>query len=312
MTSDSVGLHGLWVDLLMPLDANLDIHHAKLYTHIQTLAVKGIAGIVLFGPSGEGDAFSCDERIDAIRQLLDRGISAKDMAIHAAFPTLRDSLKLIEQAHAMGVKCFIIHPAFNNRDATDAGMVAFFSHLAQQLKGQDLLLYLASDPCAGAHDLNNRVISQLLAQHRDQFEGLIDQSHNASHTLDWMRAFEEKLSILTTQDMNAKVMANLGVHTGISSYANVIPALMIRTIMSNQASKRSVTGEAIDVDGQLLMAFDQMIMSMPAVPALKYLLSIQYRDPDWNRVRPPLSLLNSSTHDKLLKDFQKFNASAAP
>lgn len=70
MTSDSVGLHGLWVDLLMPLDANLDIHHTKLYTHIQTLAVKGIAGIVLFGPSGEGDAFSCDERIDAIRQLL--------------------------------------------------------------------------------------------------------------------------------------------------------------------------------------------------------------------------------------------------
>ena len=312
MTSDSVGLHGLWVDLLMPLDANLSIQHAKLYTHIQTLAAKGIAGIVLFGPSGEGDAFSCDERIDTVKQLIGRGIAPKDMAIHAAFPTASDCLRLVRETHALGIKCFVLHPAFSNRDATDAGMVAFFSHLAQTLSGEDLLLYLASDPCAGVHDLNSRVIGQLLSQHPNAFEGLVDQSHNASHTLDWMRSFSEKLPILTTQDMNAKVMANLGVHTGISSYANVIPALMGRTILSSPVAKKSVTGEAIDTDAKHLAAFDQMIQSMPAVPALKFLLSLQYRDANWNRVRPPLSLLNPQTQDKLQKEFQKFNAATAP
>jgi dihydrodipicolinate synthase/N-acetylneuraminate lyase len=45
-------LQGVWADLLMPLNEDLSIKNAKLYTHVQTLAAKGVHGLLLFGRCG--------------------------------------------------------------------------------------------------------------------------------------------------------------------------------------------------------------------------------------------------------------------
>jgi dihydrodipicolinate synthase/N-acetylneuraminate lyase len=102
------------------------------------------------------------------------------------------------------------------------------------------------------------------------------------------------------------VLANLGIHTSLSSYANLLPALMARMVVSNLAQKVSVAGNKIGADDQRLEEFDRMIQGMPAVPALKYLMATHYRDADWLRMRPPLSALNTQTQEKLNKDFKKY------
>ena len=306
MATAGVGLQGLWVELLTPLTEDLFIHHPKLSTHVQTLGAKGIQGVVMFSHVGEGDSFNAAERLDAVKQLMAHGVAGKDILLHVAFANLTDTVKLIRDAHELGLHGYILTPPPAGPEATDQGLFNFFDHIVQKVGPLGVKLYLASQTNAGPADLNPRVLSELLDKHAGAFQGLIDQSHNASHTMDWVRSFLPKIPVISNQDMNTHVLANLGIHASLSSYANLLPALMARMVLSNAAQKVSVAGNKIGTDDQRLEEFDHLIQGMPEVPALKYLTATHYRDADWLRVRPPLAALNTQTQEKLNKDFKKY------
>ena len=306
MATASVGLQGLWVELLTPLTEDLFIHHAKLSTHVKTLGAKGIQGVVMFSHVGEGDSFNAAERLDAVKQLMSHGVAGKDILLHVAFANLTDTVKLIRDARALGLNGYILTPPPAGPEATDQGLFNFFDHIVQKVGPMGVKLYLASQVNAGPADLNPRVLSELLDKHAGVFQGLIDQSHNASHTMDWVRSFLPKIPVISNQDMNTHVLANLGIHASLSSYANLLPALMARMVLFNAAQKVSVAGNKIGTDDQRLEEFDHMIQGLPSVPALKYLTATHYRDADWLRVRPPLAALNAQTQEKLNKDFKKY------
>ena len=306
MATSGTGLQGLWVELLTPLTEDLFIHHSKLSTHVQTLAAKGIQGVVMFSHVGEGDSFNAAERLDAIKQLMSHGVAGNDILLHVAFANLTDTVKLIRDAHELGLHGYILTPPPAGPEATDQGLFNFFDHIVQKVGPMGVKLYLASQVNAGPADLNPRVLSELLDKHAGVFQGLIDQSHNASHTMDWVRSFLPKIPVISNQDMNTHVLANLGIHASLSSYANLLPALMARMVLSNAAQKVSVAGNKIGADDERLEEFDHMIQGLPAVPALKYLTATHYRDADWLRVRPPLAALNAQTQEKLNKDFKKY------
>jgi len=306
MATSGAALQGLWVELLTPLNEDLLIAHKKLFTHAQTLGAKGIQGVVMFSQVGEGDAFNTAERFDAVKQLMVHGLAGKDILLHAAFANLTDTIKLIRDTHDMGLQGYILTPPPVGPEASDQGLVNYFDHIVQKVSAMGVKLYLASQANAGPADLNPRVLNELLDKHAGVFQGLIDQSRNASHTMDWVRSFLPKLPVISNQDTNAHVLANLGLHTSFSSYANVLPALMGHMVVSNAAQKVSVAGNKIAAEDQRLEEFDRMVHGLPLVPALKYLMASAYRDGDWLRVRPPLSGLKNDTQEKLAKDYKKF------
>ncbi|MFM7697402.1 MAG: dihydrodipicolinate synthase family protein [Limnohabitans sp.] len=306
--TDVFKLQGLWADLMMPLNEDLSINHAKLKTHVKTLAAKGVSGLVLFGLCGEGMSFSMSERFELVRFLIEQDISGQDILLNASFSNIPDTVQLLGQAHALGVQAFILMPPVSGADCTDQGLIDFFSHILLQVAPLHLRLYLSSQAGSGMTELNARVINELIAKHPNIFHGLIDQSPNASHTLDWIRSFSAVLPVYTTNDMNAQVVSGMGIHTSISSYANLITKLMLRVVTASDADKKlSVAGTKIGDDSVLLNEFNQLLAHMPLVPSLKYLMSSMYHDGDWIRVRPPMSPLNQETQAKLDKAFKKFN-----
>jgi 4-hydroxy-tetrahydrodipicolinate synthase len=234
------------------------------------------------------------------------GVAGTDILLHVAFANLTDTVKLIRDAHALGLNGYILTPPPAGPEATDQGLFNFFDHIVQKVGPMGAKLYLASQTNAGPADLNPRVLSELLDKHAGAFQGLMDQSHNASHTMDWVRSFLPKIPVISNQDTNIHALANLGLHASLSSYANLQPELMVRMVVSNAAQKVSVAGNKIGTDDQRLEALDHLIQGMPAVPALKYLMATHYRDADWLRVRPPLAALNPQTQEKLNKEFKKY------
>jgi len=307
-TADS-GLKGVWVDLLNPLTEDLSIHHKKLYTHVQTLGAKGVQGVVMFGHAGEGAAFSAAERLAAVKQLIQQGVSGGDILLHVGFPNVADVVHLIREATPLGLKGCVIVPPYADSGVTDQGLINFLGHIVERTKDIPARIYLASQTSPSTSDLNPRVINELLNLHPKGFAGLIDQSHNANHTLEWIRSFMALLPVYTTHDLNAHVVANLGIHSGISSYANVIAQTMVHMVTSTLASKTSVAGNKIEVEDQRFEAFDRMMEHLPEIPALKYLMAATYRDSDWLRVRPPLATLNLESQEKLSKEYKKFTQS---
>lgn len=307
MTTSVGGLQGVWADLLIPLNEDLSISHKKLATHVRTLGAKGVEGVVLFGHAGEGNSFSAAERLDAVKQLMAHGVAGKDILLYAGFSNLTDSAQLIRATQALGLRGCIVTPPVSDGGGTDQGLVDYFIQIAQKTKDTGVKLFLSSLAQGGPTDLKPNVITEILNQQPGVFQGLIDQSRHASHTTDWIRSFMSSLPVLSTNDMNVHAIANLGIHVCISAYANLIPGLMVKLVQSTAAQKVSVTGSKIGNEDEHLALFARLIESLPEISALKFLMATQYRDSDWMRVRPPLSVLNHATHDQLTKEFKKFN-----
>ena len=306
MTTLSRGLTGVWADLLIPLNSDLSIHHAKLATHVRTLAVKGIQGIVMFGPSAEGLAFSAAERLDAIKQLMAHGVNGRDIVLHAGFPSVTETVNVIRQAHQLGLRGCIITPPRSDADPTQEGLIQFFAEVATRTAGATPPLLLGSPFRAGGADLKPAVVLEVLNKNPGVYTGMIDQTHNASHMQDWVRLYSAHVPIYACDEMQATSLAKQGFHTCLSSWANLIPSVMTSLVTPPDASKVSVAGNAIGVDDAPLLHLAHMLDGLPETSALKYLLSIHYHDADWQRVRPPQSTLLPQSQENLLKDFKKY------
>ncbi len=311
MTATGGALQGVWVDLLNPLNEDFSISHKKLSTHVKTLGAKGVAGIVMFCHGGEGQAFSATERLEAVKQVMAHGVAGKDILLHVGFSSLMDSVHLIRAMQPLGLRGCIVTPPQAEGSITDLGLAEYFIQIAQKTQDTGVRLYLSSLVKGGRTDLKPNVITDILRQPSGRYQGLIDQSHNASHTNDWIRSFMALLPVLSTQDLNAHAMANQGIHASISSYANLIPELMVKLVQSSAAQKVSVTGSKIGNEDERVEQFARLFAGLPVVPSLKFLMALQYRDTDWMRVRPPRSELSRESHDQLAKEFKKFNQTGA-
>ena len=306
MTADSRGLQGVWVDALMPLNPDLTLHHSKLATHIRTLGVKGVQGVILFGPTGEGLAFSAAERIEAIQQLMSHGLTGQDIVLHAGFPSVTETVDVIQQAHKLGLRGCIVRPPRSEDEPTETGVTNFFCQIAARTAGVSPRLFLASPFRTGSPDLTPQVVNEVLSQHPGRYGGLIDQTRNASHLQDWLRLYATKLSIYANNELQALALAKLGMNTCLSSLANLIPSIMVGLVSPASGAKVSVAGNAMGADDGPLLHLTRMLQGLPEVPALKYLMSVHYHDADWQRVRPPLSALLPESQEKILKDFKKY------
>jgi dihydrodipicolinate synthase/N-acetylneuraminate lyase len=243
-----------------------------------------------------------------VQQLIKLGVSGQDILLNAGTSNASDSVRLIQEGQSLGVKHFMLMPPVMGTDSTDQGLVDFFKQTLSHLTGLEMGIYLSSPISPNVGDFNNRVINEILGKHPKFFRGLIDQSPNASHTLDWLRSFSNQLPVFTGHDMNAQVLAGMGIHTCVSAYANILTRMMVKSVKPRgNAQKMAVAGNKIDEDTSRLNEFDQWLSHLPLVPALKFVMSLHDHDPDWIRVRPTLSPLAGDAQEKLGKAFKKMS-----
>ena len=305
MTTDVRVLTGVWVDVLIPLTPDLLVDHVKLATHIRTLGVKGVAGVVLFGPAGEGAAFSAAERLDTVKQLLAHGVSGNDIVLHVGFASLTETVALIQQAQQLHLRGCIVTPPHADEEPAQEGLSQYFNQVAARTADIAPRLFLATPLRAGKPELTPPVISEVLGQHAQHYVGLIDQTRNATHVQDWIRLFAAKLPLYANHELQATALAKLGMHTCVSSYANLMPSVISSLVTPPGQLKVSVTGAPIGPDEAPLLQLAHLLEGLPEVPALKFLMSLQYHDPDWHRVRPPQSTLLPQSQERLSKEFKK-------
>ena len=92
------GFDGIWPALMTPLDAQLNIDHAKMAAHAQALIAQGCGGVTAFGTTGEGPSFSMQERREAIDQLIARGVPAERIIVSTSCAALPETLALTRHA----------------------------------------------------------------------------------------------------------------------------------------------------------------------------------------------------------------------
>jgi len=308
LLNDRNGLFGIWPDVLTPLTTDLHVDHHKLHTHVKTLFMKGIEGITVFGHLGEGPSFSVEEKIETINNLIKGGVEPQEIIVGASSPAIADVVKLIKFGNSIGLHGYLISPPYYFRDATDQGMYDFFNEIIKQVGSTKWRMYLHFLTLITQIGLPSRTIAELVAHYPRIIAGIVDHGSNLTHTIELARSFGDKTTIYTSNEIDLPKVRAIQSTGSICGLANFAPRVVHKLILPPKLSQGTAIPGMNNVPGdERINQLRGIIGTHPYIPALKFLLSLVYRDEEWERVRPPLSVINKESHENLTKSFKAFD-----
>lgn len=285
---------GIWPALLTPLNADLHIDQASFAAHSLALLASGCTGITPFGTTGEGPSFSMAERMEAIEQLVKRGVPAAQIMVSASCAALPETLALTRHAVSMGVHGCLMMPPFFFKGVTDEGIIDSYRYVIDQVNDPRLKLYLYHIPQVSGVGLSHHVIASLLELYPHTILGIKDSACTTAHSVGLAETFMKDLTVYVGFEPDLPEMGKRGSTGAISGIANFMPRLVKRLVMQPDTP-------ATPADRERIIALLALLDGYSLLPALKGITAILSGDDAWLRVRPPLVALKPAEF-KMLKD----------
>lgn len=294
------GFRGIWPAMLTPLDEALNIDHAKLVAHAQSLIRAGCGGVTIFGTTGEGPSFSLSERKEALEQLIARGFPADRIMVSTSCAALIETTELTQHAVDLGVHGCLVLPPFFFKGVSDEGIVNGYAQVIDSVNRNNWRLYLYHIPQVIGVSLTHKVIRQLVSRYPKIIVGIKDSACDRAHSEGLAKAFMPPLTVYVGYEPDLTTMGPLGSTGAISGLANFMPRVVHRMVLSSTAPQTAQ--DAKRIDGML-----QLLKSHSLMPALKGVMAALNHDASWLRVRPPLVAMSSAAYTKFTKEVDAFN-----
>ena len=294
------GFRGIWPAMLTPLDEALNIDHAKLVAHAQSLIRAGCGGVTIFGTTGEGPSFSLSERKEALEQLIARGFPADRIMVSTSCAALIETTELTQHAVDLGVHGCLVLPPFFFKGVSDEGIVNGYAQVIDSVNRNNWRLYLYHIPQVIGVSLTHEVIRQLVSRYPKIIVGIKDSACDRAHSEGLAKAFMPPLTVYVGYEPDLTIMGPLGSSGAISGLANFMPRVVHRMVLSSTAPQTAQ--DAKRIDGML-----QLLKSHSLMPALKGVMAALNHDASWLRVRPPLVAMSSAAYTKFTKEVDAFN-----
>lgn len=273
-------LEGVVAAVLTPLTADLRVDTEKLVAHAKIMLESGCSGISTFGTTGEGVAFTGEEKKAAHATLLSSGISPHKILPAIMSTAIDDAAVQLRDAADMGCKQVLILPPFYYPNLTAAGLATFIEFMYARAGEPDIVLILYNIPALSRITVTHEILHHLISVHGPRIAGVKDSTGDIESGLAYIDAFPD-IDIFTGDD---RVMPQL-VKAGGAGLIGGMPNLYARdivalynagdtaegTLLANTAAKRI---SEIDANGGL--------------SALKRTLATQLDDPAWQRATPPI------------------------
>jgi 4-hydroxy-tetrahydrodipicolinate synthase len=298
------GFRGIWPAMLTPLDEALNIDHAKLVAHAQSLLKAGCGGVTIFGTTGEGPSFSLSERKEALEQLIARGFPADRIMVSTSCAALIETTELTQHAVDLGVHGCLVLPPFFFKGVSDEGIVNGYAQVIDSVNRNNWRLYLYHIPQVIGVSLTHEVIRQLVSRYPKIIVGIKDSACDRAHSEGLAKAFMPPLTVYVGYEPDLTTMGPLGSSGAISGLANFMPRVVHRMVLSSTAPQTAQ--DAKRIDGML-----QLLKPHSLMPALKGVMAALNHDASWLRVRPPLVAMSSAAYTEFAKEVDAFNIDAS-
>lgn len=300
LTNSRNGFQGIWPALLTPLDAQLNIDHAKLAAHALSLISAGCGGVTIFGTTGEGPSFSLQERKEALKQMIAHGVPAERIIVSTSCAALVETLELTRHAVDLGVHGCLVLPPFFFKGISDEGILNGYVQIIEGVNRSDWRLYLYHIPQVIGVDLPHGVIAQLLARYPGIIAGIKDSSCNQAHSVALAKAFMPPITVYVGFEPDLTTMGPLGSTGAISGLANFLPRVVHRMVLES-------TAPGTAHDAQRIQAILDLLQPHALMPALKSVMATLHQDPSWLRVRAPLVAMTPEAHAAFAQAVRQFN-----
>ena len=119
-------IKGLIAPILSPFNDNLSFNQSLYNDLAKDLLASGCSGLAPFGTTGEALSLGNDERIQALKGLIDTGINPDVLIPGTGLCNLPDTIKMSKHALDLGCHGIMTLPPFYFKGMPDEGLFQYF------------------------------------------------------------------------------------------------------------------------------------------------------------------------------------------
>ncbi len=290
-------LRGIFAAVLTPQRDDLSCDNDLLALHCGRLLSEGCDGVSLFGTTGEGPAFSVEERCAGLEAVLEAGVPAERILPGTGAASPADTLALSRHALSVGCRNLLVMPPFFFKDVGDEGVFRCYADLIERVGDPRMRLYIYNFPDVTGLWVRPDVVARLIDAFAELVAGVKDSSGDWDYVTRLIGNFPA-LSMFTGWETLLPRLLAAGGAGNVSGMANVIPNVL------RQLYERRPESD----DDPLLAAVVDMVDAVskrPVTPAIKALAANLRDEPSWRNMRPPLVPLERDDEVDLLRCFQR-------
>ena len=277
---------GVIAPLLTPFNDDYSVATDLYIAHARHLLDTGCAALAPFGTTGEALSVGIDERLSAIRALVDGGIDPGRMIPGTGLSNVADTARLSRGCLDMGCAAVMTLPPFYYKGVSEDGLYSYFAQLIAAI-GTAARVFLYHIPPIAVVGIPPRLAARLYKEFPGQIVGIKDSSGDWDNTRALLEI--EGLIVYPGSELPLLDALELGSPGCISATAN-INCTAIGQVIDLYDRGELQGAQALHA---VVAQFRKVVQEYAPIPAQKRLLAESTGDPRWARVRPPLSVMSA-------------------
>ncbi len=286
-------IRGLIAPILTPFNDDLSVATSLYVAHAKRLLNQGCAGIAPFGTTGEALSVGIDERIAAIRDLIDNGIDPARIIPGTGLSNIADTARLSRACLDLGCAGVLTLPPFYYKSVTEDGIYRHFEQLIAAI-GPDARIYLYHIPPIAIVGVPPTLAARLHADFPDQVIGIKDSSGDWDNTQALLNI--DGMIVYPGSELPLLDALKLGAPGCITATANINASDIVRVL---DLYTKGDIGDA-EALHEKVKRFRLLMQEYNPIPAQKRLLAIATDDARWANVRPPLTAMSEESGRELI------------
>ena len=286
-------IKGIYAAGMTVLNTDLSLNVDKTILHSEKIIDQGCHGVAIFGSTGQAQLLPISEKIDLLNKLSLSNYK-KNFLIGTGLNSLGEIINMMKIALSLGFKKFLIMPPAYYKYG-DEEVIDFYTKIAEAHPDSELILYNFEKLCGYKFSLD--CISELVRRFPDQIIGVKDSSYNLFEHLKL-----ENFSVLPGSELKLLEGLELGCSGIITATCNVTAKLSRKVYDDFFLGKKQEYNEKLC---QVRSLFDKYNL----ISGLHTYFS--KKEKIYKNILPPLSLLNKTEEESLMKALNGLNFSTS-
>jgi len=286
-------VEGIYAASLTPIHPDLSCNTQELAAHCQDIIQRGCKGVVLFGTTGEGPSFSVEERLNALKEVIDLGVPPKHIILANGGANIPETVDLAKGALSLNCPFFLVTPPSFFKNVPENGVISFYQEVIKHVGNPNLRILLYHIPQFSGVPLTLHIVEALRKEFPESVIGLKESEGNLSFTRALLQRFPD-FQLFVGHENHILEAIHKGAAGSIGGIANLYPELLCSLFEQGKHSANQ--------NPQKLDAIIHAINGYPFISAFKAAMETK-RGPSWHHMRPPLLPLNPFEKNSFLNHF---------
>lgn len=287
-------IRGVLAPVVTPFGYDLEVNTQAFIGHCRWLVDAGV-GLAVFGTNSEAASLSLSERMSLLDALIDAGLPAGKMMPGTGTTSLKETVELTRHAVKLGAAGVLMLPPYYFKNPSENGLFDYFSRVIELVSDSRLRIYLYHIPQFTHVPITLPLIERLIKRYPGIVCGAKDSSGDWANTEAMIRGFgTDGFDVFPASEAFLARSTEIGGAGCISATANMNPHGLVELYTALISGKPTNTLSAA-------LAIREIFMSVPMIPAMKYVMSKVTNTPTWSVVRPPLTSFADESGLDLMK-----------